>query len=155
MNAVVKWSVILVAAVTVLNLIIIGAGLHTNPLGGFLFISLATVFNIGVVFMLLRETRAGNPYGKQLINGILLGLVAGALIFVTSFVVLSVVFPNAIPEMIDGYVAFLESAPIDEEIRQAQIAAAQGTTAMAQAMSGLLGTSLVVSALVAIFLRKK
>ena len=158
MNAVLKWSVILVAVVTLLNLIIIGAGLHTSVFGQILFIVLATGFNIVAVFMLLRETRADNPYGKQLINGILLGLVAGVLIFATSFLVLSVLFPDSIQEMIDGSVAFLESAPIAEETRQAQIAAAQGATATAQALSGLMGTfatSLVVAAIVGIFLRKK
>jgi membrane protease subunit (stomatin/prohibitin family) len=88
----------------------------------------------------------------------LLGLVAGVLIFATSFLVLSVLFPDSIQEMIDGSVAFLESAPIDEETKQAQIAAAQGNTATAQALSGLMGTfatSLVIAAIVGIFLRKK
>ena len=158
MNAVVKWSVILVALVTLMNLIFIGTGMHANPLVGILGIVLAIGFNIAVVIMLLRKTRADCGYGKQLLNSILLGLIAGVLIFATSFLVLSVLFPNSIPEMIDGNIAFLESAPIDDETRQAQIAAVQGTTAMAQAVSGMMGTfftSLLVGAILAIFLRKK
>ena len=159
MNTVLKWSVILVAVVTLMNLIIIGTGLHTNPLVGILFIVLALVFNITALIMLLRETRADCSYGKQLLNSILLGLIAGVLIFATSFLVLSVLFPNSIPEMIDGRITFLESAPIDDdETRQTQIAAVQGITAMAQATAGLMGTfftSLLVGAILAIFLRKK
>ena len=158
MNTVLKWSVILVAVVTLMNLIIIGTGLHTNPLVGILFVVLALVFNITALIMLLRETRADCSYGKQLLNSILLGMIAGVLIFATSFLVLSVLFPNSIPEMIDGTIAFLESAPIDDDTRQAQIAAVQGTTAMTQSLSGLMGTfftSLLVGAILAIFLRKK
>jgi len=155
MNTVLKWSVILVAVVTLMNLIIIGTGLHTNPIAGSLFVVLALVFNITALIMLLRETRADCGYGKQLLNAILLGLIAGVLIFATSFLVLSVLFPNSIPEMIDGRIAFLESA---DETRQTQIAAVQGITAMAQATAGLMGTfftSLLVGAILAIFLRKK
>jgi len=158
MNTVLKWSVILVAVVTLMNLIIIGTGLHTNPIAGILFVVLALVFNITALIMLLRETRADCGYGKQLLNAILLGLIAGVLIFATSFLVLSVLFPNSIPEMIDGNIAFLASAPIDDATRQAQIAAVQGTTAMTQSLSGLMGTfftSLLVGAILAIFLRKK
>ena len=158
MNTVLKWSVILVAVVTLMNLIIIGTGLHTNPIAGILFVVLALVFNITALILLLRETRADCGYGKQLLNSILLGLIAGVLIFATSFLVLSVLFPNSIPEMIDGTIAFLESAPIDDDTRQAQIAAARETTAMAQATAGLIGTfftSLLVGAILAIFLRKK
>ena len=132
--------------------------MHTNPLMGILFIVLALVFNITALVMLLRETRADCGYGKQLLNSILLGLIAGVLIFATSFLVLSVLFPNSIPEMIDGNIAFLESAPIDDATKQAQIAAVQETTAMAQSLSGLMGTfftSLLVGAILAIFLRKK
>jgi hypothetical protein len=158
MSAVIKWSVILVVLVTLMNLISVGMGLHTNPLIGMLFIGLALLFNIAAVILLLRETRAGSGYGKQFLNSTLLGLIAGVLIFATSFLVLSVLFPDAIPEMIEGQVAFLESAPIPEETKQAQIAAVQQTTATAQAMAGLMGTfltSLVVGAILAIFLRKK
>lgn len=158
MSAVLKWSVILVALVTLMNLIFVGTGMHANPLVGILGIVLAVVFNLGVVIMLLRETRPDCGYGKQLLNSILLGLVAGVLIFATSFLVLSVLFPNSIPEMIDGTIAFLESAPLDDETRQTQITAVQETTAMAQARAGLLGTfftSLLVGAILAVFLRKK
>ncbi len=158
MNTVLKWSVILVALVTLMNLILVGTGLHANPLVGILGIVLAIGFNIAVVIMLLRKTRADCGYGKQLLNSILLGLIAGVLIFATSFLVLSVLFPNSIPEMIDGTIAFLESAPIDDDTRQAQIAAARETTATAQATAGLIGTfftSLLVGAILAIFLRKK
>ena len=66
----------MVALVTLMNLIIVGTGLHANLLVGILFVVLALVFNIAAVIMLLRETRADCGYGKQLLNSILLGLIA-------------------------------------------------------------------------------
>ena len=158
MNSVIKWSLILVVLVTAANLVILGTGMHKSMVGGLVFIALAVLLNIGAVVMALRETSAESSYGKQLVNGLLIGAIAGVLIFGASWLTLSVFFPQSIPEMVAGSKAFLESAPLPEAQKEQQMAALDETTAMGQALSGLIGTfftSALVAAIAAAFLRKK
>ena len=83
---------------------------------------------------------------------------AGVLIFGTSWLTLSVVFPESIPEMVAASKAFLESAPLPEAPKEQQMAALDETTAIGQSLSGIIGTfftSALVAVIAAAFLRKK
>jgi hypothetical protein len=105
---------------------------ESNPVvGGLLFIALAIVFNVGCVFWGLKQTASQNGYLQQLLAAAGIGLVAGVLIFVFSFLMLTVLMPD-----------YLE----------------QSKSPVGEATGGLIGTfftSLIVGAIVGIFLRKK
>ena len=159
MNAVVKWSIVLAGLVTVLSLVIGISGLHKNALvGGVLSIGIAILFNLGTVFMALKETATESSYGKQLLNGVSIGLIAGVLIFLSSWLLLTVIFPEYLDEMRAGYIDWLQAAGLPEEQMQQQIATMEATTPVSQSLAGLMGTfftSLIAAAIIGIFLRKK
>ncbi len=103
MNVVIKWSVVLAGVVAVFSLLIAVSGLHESPMvGGLGFVVVAILINLAAVFMALRETKHENAYGKQLLNGVLIGAIAGGLVFLSSWVMLSVVFPDYLDEMKAG-----------------------------------------------------
>ncbi len=159
MGVVIKWSLILAVLVTILSLVIGMTGLHTNPIaGGLLTIGIAIIMNLAVVFMALREKAAENAYGAQLINGLLIGLVGGILIFVSSWTILTFVFPNYLSEMAAGYREFLTSAGIPADQVETQVEAIASSTPASQSLSGLIGTlftSVIGGALIGIFVRRK
>jgi len=85
-------------------------------------------------------------------------MIAGVLIFVVSWLNLSVLFPNYLDEMREGYVAMMEGAGMPEAQFNAQIAKLDEMTPVNQSVPGTIGTaitSLVIGAIAAIFLRKK
>ena len=159
MGVVVKWSVILAVLVAILSLVIAMTGLHTHPLaGGLLSIGIAIIMNIAVVFMALRETAGENTWGGQALNSLLIGLVAGVLIFASSYVILSMIFPDYLNEMADGHREFLAAGGLPGDQVETQVAAIRATTPASQSLSGLLGTfvtSLLSGAIIGIFLRRK
>jgi hypothetical protein len=159
MSAVIKWSVILGVAVTIFSAIWIAAGMHTSPIVGSLgSIAIAILINLVVVFLCLRETAAENRYGKQLLNGALLGLFGGILIFLGSWLLVAVVFPHSLDEIREAYTTWLQSSGLPQAQVDQQIQKLQGTTAARQAVGGLIGTfitSVIAAAIIAIFQRQK
>jgi hypothetical protein len=159
MSAVVKGSVGLAVAVALVSILIAATGLHQNPIvGGLLSIVLFVLLNICVVVWVLKQTREENGYGKQLLNGLLVGVIAGVLVFGAALVMLTVIFPDYIDESRDATIAMLESTGLPEEQLSAQIERAEAKTARSEATSGMIGTfitSVVVAAIAAVFLRKK
>ncbi len=159
MGPAVKWGVILAVGVSVVTLAMIGTGLHTNPiLYGLGAISVFIVLNIVAVVMALRATAGDKGYLGQLGSGAVLGLVGGAAIFVLSYLITGVVFPDSIPEMVQANLELLGRSGLPEEALAAREEALRSTTAMSGAVQGLVGTfitSLVVAAITAIFVRRK
>ena len=159
MNSAVKAGVILAVLVTVVSAIIMGTGLHQNFLvAGLLSILVYIVINIVLVYMTLNKSAAENGYGAQLMSSGILGLVGGVLIFVGSWVLLSLVFPDALAEMRDSAIAFMESSNVPEATVELQMAKLDAATPVSQSLPGLIFTfvtSVIVGAIVAIFKRKK
>jgi L-cystine uptake protein TcyP (sodium:dicarboxylate symporter family) len=159
MNVAVKWSVILAVLVTALTVVLKLSGLHANPIaGGVAAIGIAIVLNLVVVYMALRQTASESTYGKQVLSGVLIGLIGGALIFLSSWLLLAVVFPDYLEELREGYVAWLESTGMPEGQLQQQIEQMDRATPLRQSVPGFIGTlatSIVAAAIIGIFLRKK
>lgn len=159
MSVVVKWSVILAVAITALNVIWPIAGLHTSILvGGTLFIALAMALNIWTLFMALKATAPQNGYGAQFLNALMFGLVAGVLVFASSWIVLAYIFPDCIPESTAAMKEFLQGSGLPQDQIDAQIAALEESGPMHNARSGAIGTlvtSLIAGAIIAIFKRRK
>ena len=158
MKVVVKWSLILVILVVVLNFAVIVSGIYTNPFAALGFVFVAVVLNVIVVFMALAATATDNPYAAQLRNGLLIGLLAGVLIFLSSWLTTAVIFPDYIEQMKAGYIAVIQDSGLPDESLQTQIENIEKITAFGEAVKGLMGTfftSVVAAAIVAIFKRRK
>ncbi len=160
MSAVVKAGVALAVLVAVLSLALAFAGLHrNNPIAAqFAFLIPAILLSIGCVFWGLKMTAADNNYLKQLVNAVLIGLVAGALIFAFSMLLLTVLMPDYLDDVKQSTVAWLEDSNLPDEQLERQIRSVEGTTAVSQALGGFIGTfltTLIAGAIIAIFLRKK
>ena len=159
MKAVIRWGVILAVAVAVLSVTFAFLDLHKRPiLLAVVSIPLLIAINAVAVYFALRETAPHAGYGKQVLNGLCLGLWAGALVFATSWVFTTHIDPSYLAETRQAYVTFLEDALPPEQL-PAQLAKVENSlTPVAQARSGFLGTlvtSVVVAAIVAIFKRKR
>lgn len=158
MGTAVKWGVILAVTVTVFNLIWVLAGLHTSPVAVMGYLAVVTILAILAVVLALKATASENPYGRQLLSSLVLGVVGGAVIFLTSWIMLSFVFPDTIPEQIAGFTSYYETLPLSDERVQQMISSLEGVTALGSAFQGATGTvitSLVIGAIAGAFLRKK
>ncbi len=158
MGAAVKWGVLLAVAVTVLNTIWVLAGLHTSPASAMGYLACAIVMDVIAVIFALKVTAAENRYGGQFLSGLVLGVVGCVLIFLTSWLELAFVFPEAIPDQIAGFKASYESMPVAYEVKQEMMAALDGVTPLNSAFhgaTGTLATSVIAGAIAAIFLRRK
>jgi len=116
------------------------------------------VINVGCIFWGLKLTAADNGYGKQLLNALLIGVVAGLLIFAFSMINLTLLFPDYLDESSLATIEFLESRELPEQVLQAQVAKLEERTNVGEARNGAIGTivtSLIIGAIVAIFKRKK
>jgi hypothetical protein len=159
MNAVIKASVALAVLVEIVSVIWTVAGLHQmNPLLGFVYLVVVIVLNVGCIFWALKQTADQNGYGKQLLNVVVFGLIAGVLIFAFSMLHLTLLFPNYLDEEGTVLIEFVEGAGLPADATQARIDQIEARTPVRQSASGLIGTfltSLIVGAIVAIFKRHK
>ena len=158
MKGPIKWGVILGAGVAVLNLVFGFAGLHRIYSMAFAFIAVAILINLATVIFCLREQAAVNGWASQVVNGLILGIVGSAIIFATSWLITTVVFPDYFAEMAEGYrEAYANMGLSEEEIRDT-VAATAATSPVRSASDGVVGTmvtSLVAAAVAGIWLRKK
>jgi hypothetical protein len=120
---------------------------------------LVILIQIAVMFWGLRKTAPGRGYGGQIGAGVLMSLVAGILIIGISFLFTTVLYPHYFEEMRIVAQQQLQAQGVDEAEAMARIRAAeQYQTPLITALQGFAGTMLtgaVVSAVIAIFYRKK
>ena len=114
---------------------------------------------IGIVIWALRKTAAVSPWGGQVVNGLVLSVVAGVIIFAGSLLFTTVAFPNYFTDIQAAQTGMLKSAGLPEAEIQAQIAAAAAMqTPFINAITGVIGTvvtGLVVAAIAGAFWRRK
>jgi hypothetical protein len=158
MRGSVRWGVILGAAVAVLNLVFGLLGWHRTYEMSFVFLAVAILINVATVILCLRERAPSERWLGQLKNGFVVGLVGSVIIFVTSWLVTTAVFPDYFAEMADGY----RQAYVDMGLSEAEVsdwvAATAATSPVRSAFDGVVGTiatSLVVAAIAGIWLRNK
>ena len=114
---------------------------------------------IGIVIWALRKTAAGATWGRQVVNGLVLCLVASVIIFVGSLLFTTVVFPNYFADIQAAQTEMLKSAGMSADQINSQVAAAAAMqTPLMNAISGVIGTvvtGVIVAAIAGAFLRKK
>lgn len=135
------------------------AGFYKNPSLGWVFPVGASLIELCVLIWALRQTAlAGRGYGGQVLAGLLVALIAGVLVLPISFAWTSV-FPDfsevQATAMADG---FADRGMSEDQIEAALQSTAFTRTPMANAFFGFLGTvvtGVVLSLIIAIFVRKK
>jgi len=114
---------------------------------------------IGIVIWALRRTAPTSTWGGQIVNGLVLSLVASAIIFAGSLVFTTVAFPTYFADIQAAQTEMLKAAGMPEADIKMQVAAAAAMqTPFINAISGVIGTvvtGVVVAAIAGAFLRKK
>lgn len=158
MKGSVRWGVILGVAVAVLNLVFGLVGWHRIYEMSFVFLTVAILINLATVVLCLREQASSASWLGQVKNGLIVGLVGSVIIFVTSWLVTTVVFPDYFADMAEGYrQAYLDMGRSEAEVADL-VAATAATSPIRSAFDGVVGTmatSLVVAAIAGVWLRTR
>ncbi len=139
MNVIIRGGVLLGVLVTIFSWGFAFSGMHKAATAATTFIGVATLIEVVVLIWALKKTAAqGRRYLGQVSAGTMLAFVGGCLIFATSWMLVTQLYPAYFSEL------------ASEEAR--------ATTPLANSVSGFLGTvitGLVVSAIAAIWIRSK
>ena len=133
-------------------------GWYKDPVRLNLFF-LVILLEIGIVIWALRKTAPGSTWGGQIVNGLVLSLVASVIIFAGSLLFTTVAFPTYFSDIQAAQTEMMKTAGISEaDIKTQMAAAAAMQTPFINALSGVVGTvvtGLLVAAIAGAFLRKK
>jgi hypothetical protein len=158
MGTPIRAGVLLGVLVTIWQFVIGFTGWYKDPVMVNLFF-LVILFELVVLLWLLKQTAATSPYGRQVVNGLVASLVAGAIIICGSLVFTTVAFPDYFAELEAVQAEMLKTQGLPEADIQAQLAASAAMqTPFVNALMGFVGTvvtGLIVSAVAAMFWRKK
>jgi hypothetical protein len=120
---------------------------------------LVVLLEIGMVIWALRKTAAASTWTGQVMNGLVLSLVASAIIFAGSLLFTTVAFPSYFSDIQTAQAEMLKATGLPEaEIKTQVAAAAAMQTPVMNALSGVIGTvvtGLAVAAIAGAFWRKK
>ena len=155
MNIAAKYGLILGIVVGAMGFALATLGLHTNAMAPPAFIATAIVVNVVIVVLALRRTASDSNWGGQILNGLVLGVVGAAIVFLSSYVMTTVVFPDYYAEFAEAARMRAAAGGLSPAEIEAQVAMATGTPA-SSAFSGALGaviTSVAVAAITGFFKR--
>ena len=120
---------------------------------------LVILLEVGIVIWALRKTAASATWGGQVVNGLVLSLVASVIIFAGSLFFTTVAFPDYFTELQSAQTQMLKTQGLSEaDIKMQMAAAAALQTPFMNALTGVIGTvvtGVVVAAIAGAFLRKK
>lgn len=158
MSTAIKAGIILGILVEIWTAIVIAAGWHKDPALIVVFF-LVIPLQITVIVMALKRTAAEATYGKQVLNGIVISAIAGGIVFVGSYLLTTVVFPNYFDEIrVAGTEILAKAGKSPEEIAVEMKKNESMYDPIQNSIAGLIGTDvtgLLVSMIAGIFLRKK
>ena len=110
---------------------------------------LVVLLEIGIVIRALRKTAGTATWGGQIVNGLVLSVVASVIIFAGSLLFTTVAFPSYFTDLQAAHAGMLKSSGMAEaEIQSTLAASAAMQTPLMNALSGVIGT-VVTGALVA------
>jgi hypothetical protein len=158
MSTPIRAGVLLGVLVTIWQFVIGFTGWYKDPVMLNLFF-LVILFELVVLLWALKQTAPASTYGRQVANGLVLSLVAGAIIICGSLVFTTIAFPDYFKELEASQAAMLKTQGLSEADIKGQLAAAAAMqTPLMNALMGFIGTvvtALVVSVVAAAFWRKK
>jgi len=150
---------VLLGVLTVVWTFVMGfTGWYKDPVMLNLFF-LVILLEVGIVIWALRKTAPSATWGGQVLNGLVLSLVAGVIIFAGSLLFTTVAFPTYFSDLQAAQAQMLKAAGLSEAEIQSQVAASAALqTPFMNALSGVIGTvvtGVIVAAIAGAFLRKK
>jgi hypothetical protein len=120
---------------------------------------LVVLLEIGIVIWALRKTAGTATWGGQIVNGLVLSVVASVIIFAGSLLFTTVAFPNYFADIQATQTEMLKSSGMaDAQIQSTVAASAAMQTPLMNALSGVIGTvvtGVIVAAIAGAFCRKK
>lgn len=158
MKGPIRWGVILGAAVAALSFVFGLLGWHRRYEMSFVFLAIAILINVATVVLCLRERASSEGWVGQVKNGLVVGLVGSVIIFITSYLVTTAVFPQYFAEMAEGYREAYVNMGLSEDGVADLVAATAATSPVRSAADGVVGTmvtSLLVAAIAGGWLRRK
>jgi len=160
MNMIIRGGVMLGVLVTIWSWAFAFIGLHKNPNGSMIFPIVATLIEIAVLIWALKKTAAqGRGWIGQVSAGTLLAFVGGSLIFATSYMLVTSLYPTYVAEANAAMAEAFRARGMDDAAVQAEMAKmAPGQTPVMLALTGFAATvvtGLVVSMIIATFVRNK
>ncbi|NNE71176.1 MAG: DUF4199 family protein [Rhodothermales bacterium] len=154
----IRWGLTLGAIVAAVTLTFALTGLHQRIEASVAFLVLAIGANIWTVIMCLRAQASTSSWGQQILNGLVLGAAASVVIFLSSWLVTGVIFPEYFAEMAEGYRGAYEAMGMSASEVDEMVAATAATSPAKSAFDGVVGTmatSLILSAIAGFWIRKK
>ena len=155
MNTPAKYGLVLGIIVAAMGFALAISGLHTSPTAPTAFVTAAIVINVVIVVLAIRRTARSSYWIQQVGNGLVLGLVGAVIIFLGSWLMTAVFFPDYYAEFAEAARARAVAGGLSPEEIDAAVAMATGTP-VGSAFSGALGTvitSVVVAAIAGFFYR--
>ena len=120
---------------------------------------LVVLVEVALLVVGLRRTAASQGYGRQVLTGTLMAVVAAAIIFCGSLLFTTVAFPSYFQDLRAAHEEVLRAAgKTQPEIDAAVQAASAGQTPLANALAGVAGTvvtGFLASLVIAAFHRKR
>lgn len=156
MNVPVRYGLILGVVAALISFVTVAMGPQMSVMA-IVFPLVATVVTIVIVFLGLKETAAEATWVGQLVNSVILGAVAAAIVFVVSWLTLGVVFPHYLAESAAAAEHALANAGLAPEMIEQQVQNLEESTAIGQAFAGAVGTvvtSVIAGAIIGIFKRE-
>jgi hypothetical protein len=159
MSPTIKTGLVLGLAVEVWTFAVIALGWHKDPMLLSLFY-LVIFIHAGVLFWGVRMTAAqGKGYGAQVAAGTAMSAIGAVVIFVGSYLIVTVVFPNYFAEVQEAGRLLLVSRGLSEEAVKAQMdAMAPMQTPLVNSLTGSIATvitGLIESLIIAAFVKAK
>ena len=151
----VKYGIALGVIVGAMGFALAILGLHTSEMAPARFVIAAVIINVVIVVLATHRTAPYSNWGRQVRNGLVLGVVAAAIIFLSSWVMTAAVFPDYYAEFAEAARERAVAAGLSAEAIEEAEALASGTP-VGSAFSGALGTvitSVVVAAIAGVFKR--
>ena len=155
MNIPIKYGLVLGIIVAAIGFVLAISGLHTNEMAPMGFVIVVIIINVLIVVFAVRRLAPTSNWVQQVGNGLVLGLVGAVIVFLGSWLMTAVVFPNYYMEFAEAArtraIAAGMAAPDIEEA----VAMVTGTP-VGSAFQGALGTvitSVIVAGIAGIFNR--
>ena len=147
MNIPVKYGLVLGLIVAAMGFALATLDLHINEMAPMGFVIAAIIINVVIVVLAIRQTAPNSTWRQQVQNGLVLGLVGAVIIFLGSWVMTALVFPEYYTEFAEAARARAVAGGLSAEEIEAAVAMSTGTP-VGSAFSGALGT-VITSAVVA------
>lgn len=151
----VKYGLVLGVIVAAFGFVLGALGLHTNEMAPMGFVIVVIIINVVIVVLSVRRLASTCNWVQQVGNGFALGLVAAVIVFLGSWLMTTVVFPNYYAEFAEAAHARAIADGLATEEIEAAVAMVTGTP-VGSALQGALGTvitSVVVAGIAGIFNR--